>query len=511
VEKTINMRRCLTFFQLLFILSLTACDGSIPDAYTIIDTTITPNLSALPTLTPFGLADNITTNTTPEPEITETGSPSSLSTQNPALVFTPSIYKINANFDYANHYLSVDETIFYQNATGVPLNNLVLAVEPNLWKKCFVLEYLSADDRSAGALVINGDRLDVPLETPLLPGGKLNLKMHFDLLLPEADIHQIFGYNSRQTNLVDWYPFIVPYSNGWLLHAPAEVGEHLVYDTATFDVTLTLSGETVQVTLAAGVPGEVNGSTWHYFLENARRFVLSASPEYQAISIKIDGMRVTSYYFTREETQANAVLDETVKALSTFSALFGPYPYMSLSIVESMYYDGVESDGIFFLSRDFYTSSNGTVLNNLTDIAVHETSHQWWFGSVGNDQALAPWLDESLATYSELLFYNINYPAVTAWWAFRVEAYTPTGWVGTDIYHGMDFRTYANAVYLRGAQFLGAVRERIGDDEFFSFLRDYAGQMAGKLATPVDFFHILEEHTNKDISDIISDYFQNPY
>jgi aminopeptidase N len=151
------------------------------------------------------------------------------------------------------------------------------------------------------------------------------------------------------------------------------------------------------------------------------------------------------------------------------------------------------------------------VLNNLVDIAVHETAHQWWFGSVGSDQALEPWLDEALATYSERLFYEKNYPAVTAWQAFRVDAYAPAGWVDTDIYHGLDFRTYANAVYLRGAQFLQALRDRIGDETFFAFLKDYAAQMAGKRATAADFFRILRAHTGAEITDIVSAYFQNPH
>ena len=129
-------------------------------------------------------------------------------------------------------------------------------------------------------------------------------------------------------------------------------------------------------------------------------------------------------------------------------------------------------------------SENGTVLNNLIDIAVHETAHQWWFGSVGNDQALEPWLDEALATYSERLFYEQNYPDVTAWQAFRIDAFTPTGWVDTDIYHGVDFRTYANAVYLRGAQFLQALRGRVGDEAFFALperLCHSDGRKAGHL------------------------------
>ena len=205
------------------------------------------------------------------------------------------------------------------------------------------------------------------------------------------------------------------------------------------------------------------------------------------------------------------MLDEVAKALTTFDSLYGPDPYPSLSIVESPFYDGMEYDGLFFLSRDFYIAENGTVLNNLVDIAVHETAHQWWFGSVGNDQAMEPWLDEALATYSERLFYEQNYPDVNAWQAFRIDAYNPSGWVDTDIYHGVDFRTYANAVYLRGAQFMQALRGRVGDEAFFAFLKDYATQMAGKRATSADFFRVLRQHTSVDISDLIAEFFQNPH
>jgi aminopeptidase N len=171
----------------------------------------------------------------------------------------------------------------------------------------------------------------------------------------------------------------------------------------------------------------------------------------------------------------------------------------------------MEYDGLFFIGRDFYTAYDGTKLNNLVDLAIHETAHQWWFGLVGNDQALQPWLDEALATYSEKLFYEKNYPAITAWQAFRIDIHSPTGWIDMDVYHAGSFRSYANAVYLRGSQFLQALRDRVGDVAFLNFLKDYANQMAGKTATTKDFFRILHEHTSADISDILSEYFQIPF
>jgi aminopeptidase N len=97
--------------------------------------------------------------------------------------------------------------------------------------------------------------------------------------------------------------------------------------------------------------------------------------------------------------------------------------------------DGMEYDGLIFLSSDFYKQYNGTARSNLATIGVHEIAHQWWFSLVGNDHALEPWLDEALSTYSERIFYENNYPAnISWWWQFRVDYFKPTGYVDGSIY-----------------------------------------------------------------------------
>ncbi len=149
----------------------------------------------------------------------------------------------------------MDETIRYSNNTGVSLPDLVLAVEPNLWVDCFKLDSLSVNGLSPSNFILEGDRLQVPLLVPLEPGEVVDITLHYELHLPAADSLHVFGYNSLQINLVDWFPFIVPYSAGWLLHPPARVGEHLVYDKADFDVTISMTDEMDEIRLAASAPG----------------------------------------------------------------------------------------------------------------------------------------------------------------------------------------------------------------------------------------------------------------
>ncbi len=87
-----------------------------------------------------------------------------------------------------------------------------------------------------------------------------------------------------------------------------------------------------------------------------------------------------------------------------------------------------------------------------------------------------PYLDEALALYCEELFVEHYYPEYLEWWwEFRVTMYEPAGYVDTPIYDFYSPRSYIDSVYLRGALMLQALRDSMGDDEFFAWLHRYVG------------------------------------
>ncbi|MDI6770854.1 MAG: M1 family metallopeptidase [Anaerolineales bacterium] len=492
-----------------------------PAFFTAIPPTVTPNPNPSPTPTPFQpLADASATEIppatlTPVPPPTLPPTPTSAlslpPTPIPVSVPTRPQYVLSVLLDYTNHSLSVDETIIYPNLSADSLSSIVLAVEPNRWMGAFQLGSLAINGQVSADYLLSGQRLEIFLPQPLVPGAAVVLNMHFEIYLPWMSFSQIFGFNIAQVNLVDWYPFVAPYlsGQGWLLHEPRPVGEHLVYDGADFEVTIQLADPTLPVTIAASAPVEPNGAGMRYTLSNARAFVFSASTRYLTSTTTVGPVVVTSYYFAGHDAPGQAILQAVAAAISVYSDRYAPYPYASMSIVETYYPDGMEYGSLFFLNKDFYRDYDGTARNNLITIGVHEAAHAWWFGLVGNDQALEPWLDEALCIYSERIFYETTYPnLVSWWWNFRVYGFQPTGWVDASIYDLGSFRPYTNAVYLRGALFLEALRVRIGDEAFFAFLRDYAAQMAGRRATAGDFWAILALHTSADISDLRQAYFK---
>jgi hypothetical protein len=140
---------------------------------------------------------------------------------------------------------------------------------------------------------------------------------------------------------------------------------------------------------------------WHHYqLKAARNFVWSVSDQYVLTTTTVGSVSILGYYFAANARAGEAALQTTAEALGLYNDLFGPYPRRSLSVVEADFLDGMEYDGLFFLSKGFYNLYSG----------------QWWYSAVANDQALEPWLDEALSTYSERLYYENIHPQGLDWW-----------------------------------------------------------------------------------------------
>ena len=473
-----------------------------PATSTLTSTPVTPTDTS--TATP-------TDTSTPLPPVsTSTAAPVILPTSVPPNDTGRTHYTFYLTLDYGSKAVAVNETIRYVNATGQSLSSVVLAVEPNLWAHCFSLASVAEDDSEITNYDLSGQRLTIYPSAAIAPGAATTFALGFSLSLPVKASTGTFGYTSDQVNLTDWYPFIVPYSGDWVLHDPSLFGENLVYDAADYDVYVKVSGRDVMV--AASAPAEANGDTTHYHLEAARTFVMSASDSFRMDESAVGSVKIRSYYFAGDAGASQAVVWMATQSLSLYQAKFAAYPYEALSSVETHLADGQEYDGLVFLSSTFYSDYNGTARSNLFTIGTHEIAHQWWFGLVGSDQATEPWLDEAMAVYSERIFYEYNYPTYGDWWwNFRVNYFGPQGYVDSSVYSFATFRGYVDAVYLNGANFLDALRTRIGDEAFFAFLKDYAARYAHGHSTTSGFFAVLREHTQKDFSDIMQTYFQGQY
>jgi hypothetical protein len=445
--------------------------------------TQTPLVETLPTAIPSTPTAEVN-----QPEPLHTGLPS---------------YSIDAVYDAAQKKVSVTQLITFTHNSTKPINEIALIAEPNRYTNGFVLNRL--EQKATGQSLdweLQGNRLKIGLADPLTDQQSLTILAEFTLQLPEipppsdTSKPQIYGYTQRQTNLVDWYLWLPPFDDevGWVIHPPSFFGEYTVYPLADFEVRFEVINSPRQVIVAASSsPVEQNQSEWKYRLDSARNFAISVSADFRVTETEVEGVKISSYYFPLYQQQGETVLRHTVQAYQLYSEFFGELPRDSISVVQADFMDGMEFDGLFFLSKGFYDLYDGTDQGYLTLITVHETAHQWWYTVVANDQAQHPWLDEALCTYAERLYYERFLPEyVDWWWYYRVNFYQPTGVIDLPVYDYKGYLAYRDAVYLRGALFLEELRKELGDEKFFAALRDYFAENKGKIATPQDFFSAFD-------------------
>jgi hypothetical protein len=424
-------------------------------------------------------------------------------------------YQLEVLVDYYNHYVTVKEQIHYTNKSQDTISELVLAVPPTNYQDVFWLISLAdMDNHPISVFEWEGSRLHIPLDTPLAPNDQFSFKLNYSMLMPVRE--GSFGYSGRQMNLSNWYPFIPPWVEGkgwqvhdlWLVNSQI-VGEHLVYEASDFEVTLEFTDRRENMKIAASTTANEADGVISYHLGLGRGIAFSISDVYISHQIEQDGVTIISYTFPEHTTSCIAAAEIAAQALKLYSELYGPYHRDLFTVVEADFFHGMEFDGMTLLSKGFYNFYDGTPLTNLTIITPHETSHQWFFSLVGNDQAIEPWLDEALATYSEVLYYERYHPEnVQWWWDNRIYGQNPNGYVNTSIYLDQGYEVYRNGVYLRGAMFLQEIRDAVGDEAFFAAIKDYVSTKAYEIATSKDFFDALSRHSSEDISPILEEYFQ---
>lgn len=472
-------------------LLLTACQtaaGLPPTATTlrVIQATQVPTaLRAIPSLEPSAL-----------PTLVDCKSTAALPTTQ---------HVVDAEVSYANHRAAVHQQVSTINRGSEPLTQVVFDVEANRFPGIFTLDDVTTD-HGAQVYELTGRRLTIDLVDSFAPGCTLVIDLDFRLNVPAiGEENGYLGYSQNQLNLGHWLPMLAVRRGGeWITHEVSAIGEQTANDIADWDVTLTVSDAPTGLIVAA--PGTFvgqDGYQWRYTYAGAREFTLSMSPRFQVdLQTAENGVRVELYTFG-ERTASNGVSDNVqqtltaaAQAISMYSDLFGDYPNARFLVVQGDFPDGMEFSGIVFVSEAWFRTNPGGAQSYLTLITVHETSHQWWYARVGNDQALDPWLDEALACYSEYIFYEEHYPDLKQWWwDFRVGTFVKPDYSGrrvdSTVYEFSTGREYIDAVYLRGAQMLDALRQDVGTEVFFDWLRRYAEVGRNRIVAPDEFWSLL--------------------
>jgi aminopeptidase N len=311
------------------------------------------------------------------------------------------------------------------------------------------------------------------------------------------------------TLLADWFPMLAVYDGkSWHLDEILAWGDPVYSEISFFEVWFSAPQGYVPVSTGVRVSSENEGgqATHHFRSGPAREFVLVLGVNWQVEPATVGDTLVRSYFFPEDRLSGEEALAASADALQAFNRRFGLYPYSEFEIVEAPILGilGMEYPGVVLLADRMYT---GDQKWRLDITAAHEVAHQWWYGVVGNDVFAEPWLDEALATFSSGVYvedvwgvasFEVQYQE----WVARYESGLAQGNAGHIAWPLREFEgsgPYVSTVYYKGAVFLNALREEIGDDAFFAALRQYYEEFQFRQAESSDFLAALEKTSGREL------------
>ena len=433
-------------------------------------------------------------------------------------------YTLDLAIDYEAHSFQGHERLDYTNAEDVGLDKLYLRLLPN-GGKSYGDGSLSASNVTLGGQPANArlsladSVLEVDLPQKLAPGEGVQIEMTFRGDAP-ADFgggngdtgYGIYNFSQGVLALANWYPILAVYDDqGWNLDPVSDMGDSVYSDSAYYDVQLTLDASLVAATSGALVERQESGGMARLHFEGGpmRDFFLVASPDFKMESQIVDGIQVNSYYLPGYEAAGAKALEVTSDSLRIYNQYFGEYPYTELDAVQApmRYALGVEYPGIFLVGSSLYDWPDKAEFEVTT---AHETAHQWWYNVVGNDVFDDPWMDEALATYSSGVYYEQEkgeaaLQGLTQYWQDRYERAVSDGkddLITESLAHFESSDVagdYGGVVYNKGALFFQALRDRIGDEAFFSALQNYYQDYKFEIASPQDLLKTFEDASGQDL------------
>lgn len=350
--------------------------------------------------------------------------------------------------------------------------------------------------------------LEVKLDKPILPKSKVIFEMEFESQVP-LQIRRSGRDNPTSKvrySMSQWYPKICEYDyEGW--HPTPYVAREFYGVWGDFDVTISIDKKYI---LAAtgylqnpnqiGYGYEASGAavkrpggeklTWHFIAPNVHDFVWAADPEYVHVSRKLkDSLVVHVFYKPTNATaqQWEALLNMAEKALPFIEKTFGPYPYKQYSFIHG-------GDGGMEYPMATLIIGPGA--------AIHEWMHSWYYGLLGTNESMYPWMDEGFTQYAEervtaFLNNSAEFPYQDEYAGyFNLAKSAKEEPLSTHADHYNTNFAYGSAVYSKGAVFLEQLGYITGAKVRDRILLEYYRLWRYKHPNAQDFINVAEKVSN---------------
>lgn len=211
---------------------------------------------------------------------------------------------------------------------------------------------------------------------------------------------------------------------------------------------------------------------------------------------------ILNYVFPENLASAQGQTPDVVPLIEFYDSLFVPYPFRNEKYGHAQFGwgGGMEHQTMSFMANFGY------------ELMAHELAHQWFGDHVTCGSWADIWLNEGFATYLSGLCYERFSPA-QYWPVFkqqRLQSVTsqPGGSVFVDDTTNVNRIFSGRLSYAKGAMVLHQLRWAVGDEAFFSGLRNYLNdnRLAGNFARTADLRTHLEATSGQPLDWYFNDW-----
>lgn len=213
------------------------------------------------------------------------------------------------------------------------------------------------------------------------------------------------------------------------------------------------------------------------------------------------GVQITTYVPPDAPKAVSDNFHELPAMMEYFEGLFGKYPFKQYTIVIA---DPAVAlcEGIASANADQTISAHcPSSLSTSRSILAHEMTHQWFGISATPAMYKDSWLAEGPATYAGWMWQNRGESAEEMDRVVKKQRSYYEGIPRASVPIGVppDY-IISDAIYTGAGILLHSLRREVGDEAFFSILREYLSRYQYSNATTADFIDVAEEISGRDLN-----------
>lgn len=361
----------------------------------------------------------------------------------------------------------------------------------------------------------NATAVEVTLNTPLLAGETIEIVLDYEAS-PSVGIYWVGPTPDQPLRRPQiWTQGAMEDHHHWFpcFDAPEHMVTTEVLATVPNGLTALSNGALVGRTPAT-IPGH---TTWHWHMARPHALYLLTLVVDTTVEVSDEAPGVTLHHYVPPGHEADArVLFERMPAMIKYFAdtTAQPYPFGRYGHVflQDFMWGGMENTTLTSLTDQVLVAGQHRDEEDVERLFAHELAHQWFGDLIAPRGWPEIWLNESFATYFEILCMralngedDFVRRLVQERDSYLAEARTRYARAVVTRKYAHPYVLFDRHAYEKGALVLHTLRDQLGDTTFFEGVRLYVSRCGGQAAETAELRRAFEDASGADLTDFFED------